>query len=163
MFHLSWLAVGLAASHWRVSRREIFAELREMLIPAVRARKALERGEVADLDEAVTWWGEPSGSRCGTPGRAMVFGHFSHGKNGGSNGIQWGNMGDMELKAYETYINHTKPSKFGSTCPFLGAPSTWFSTLRFICPVFTFSWHCHNESHVDSPSMAWKVGTPSKR
>jgi hypothetical protein len=60
-------------SDWRVSRREIFAELREMLIPAVRARKALETGDVADLDEAVTWCGEPSGSRCGTPGRAIIW------------------------------------------------------------------------------------------
>lgn len=42
-------------AHWTDTQREIFAELREMLIPAVRARKTLETGDVADLDEAVTW------------------------------------------------------------------------------------------------------------
>eukprot|EP00435_Cladocopium_sp_Y103_P016109 s691_g4.t1 len=42
-------------AHWTDMQREIFAELREMLIPAVRARKALETGDVADLDEAVAW------------------------------------------------------------------------------------------------------------
>jgi len=84
-------------SDWRVSRREIFAELREMLIPAVRARKALETGDVADLDEAVTWCGEPSGSQW-DPGEGHHFGIFPMVKMGDPMGSN-GEMGDMDLKA----------------------------------------------------------------
>eukprot|EP00434_Breviolum_minutum_P020007 symbB.v1.2.017649.t1/scaffold1373.1/size231899/14 len=43
-----------APSHWTEAQRGIFAELREMLIPSIRARKAVETG-CDDVEDAIAW------------------------------------------------------------------------------------------------------------
>lgn len=60
-----------------------------MLIPAVRARKALETGDVADLDEAVDWW-RPRGSPLGP-----ALGQFFLWKKWGKNQKTWRFNGEM--------------------------------------------------------------------